>query len=161
MRMCVLAGATAALGICAWQAWLLHSGPAPFRQDYRLATGDQNVVATRRIALALLGAPSAFGLLLGAMFVGRAVLTPRRAALALALMFFVVGVYGLGVYGSLPYGFGSGYEHASPAQRFHLKLAGTTGSVAFVLGVLSLVVAESMERRDAAPVLRDAGPRAG
>lgn len=148
------------MGICACQAWLLHSGPAPFHQDYRLATDDQNEVATRRIALALLGAPTALGLLLGAMFVGRADMTPRRAAIALAFMFILVGVYGLGIYGSLPYGFGSGYEHASPAQRFHLKLAGTTGSVAFVLGFLSLVVVRSMKPRPSAPALPNAGPMA-
>lgn len=99
-------------------------------------------------------------MMLGAVFVGRPGVSTRCVALVLACVFILVCVYGWGVYGLLPYGFGSGYEHASPAQRGHMTLASRTGSVAFVLALVSLAVAKRTNRRLNAGLRGDVRTRA-
>lgn len=123
---------------CAWQAWMLHHEPAPFNQRFRDATAAQNGAVAWRIVWALIALPVAVSFMLAGPFVwaGTRKGLARRPALWLRVfgcVALLASLHAWWVAASLPYGFGSGYTHASAAQRQHLFIARQAGWAWFVV----------------------------
>ncbi len=144
----VLAGILAAYGL--WELVALYSGPAPFRQMYDEASGQQDQEVTRRLLVVLILVPIAI-VAMGAGLAGkRIVLHPKKSLRALGLIFLLNGVHACGMCGSLPYGFGSSYQHASAEQMRHLDFTRYTTFVSLGLALVAFVFSAGPRRRGVA-----------
>lgn len=132
LRAAALVGATAVLLISTWQRWLLYADAAPFHQPYTAATPAQNASVTLRMCIALMDLPLVAVLLCVAAR-GAGAVWSRGGLRVVAGASFVTALHGWVVRFRLPYGFGSGYEHASAAQHLHLALATTAGIAGLTL----------------------------
>src|SRR5947207_911853 len=131
------------------EAWELYRGPAPFRQFYAQATDAQNAPVTMRMMAALIGLPlAAMGVVLA--LAGRHVRSnPKRWLRLLAGMCLLAALQAWLVRFSLPYGFGSSYDHASLPQLDHLSLSGNVGAYAVLLAAGMVVLSIFMPGRAA------------
>lgn len=157
MRHTVVRRIARALGVAllfvvVWQTWLLYAHAAPFHQLYTAATEPQNRAVTWRILLAVAGPPIAVALLCVAGFTSPPTRGPRRRfAFTFAVVCLLSGLHAAAIRWCLPYGFGSGYEHASDSQHLHLTIAGAGGLTALSLSVVlaTLGFAARSSRRSA------------
>lgn len=117
----------------------LHVQPAPFHQDYRQATPAQDDRVTWMLCALLILTPPL--LWTGAVL---ALCNQCRIRLGVAVA-GLAALYAAWIRLSLPYGFGDGYEHASPAQQMHLALSGMA-TVGWLVAALALLVAGLIAR---------------
>ena len=140
LRIAALVVGAAVLLASVWQAWLLHTDAAPFHQPYLTATPSQDTAVTLRMPVASVGIPLAAVILVLAA-AGSAVARRWRAcARVIGVGLLLVGLHGCYVRLRLPYGFGSGYEHASAAQHLHMTLGNASGAIGIILAVGLLAV---------------------
>lgn len=102
----------------------LYSDAAPFHQNYRDATTAQNQAVTTNLNASLIAVPMILAAVLALVLFalrGRV----RRALPAVALVAAAAAAHALYIRLSLPYGFGSAYEHASAEQLWHMSLVRT------------------------------------
>ncbi|MGH7133769.1 MAG: hypothetical protein ACREJO_17715 [Phycisphaerales bacterium] len=145
--------ASAALALCAAALVNLYLGPAPFHQHYARATAAQNATVTTRMIAGLVGVPLGVICVTAALAGPHILSHPRRWLLVLAGLCLLGALQAWLVQLSLPYGFGSSYEHASPDQLVHLHLSGMVGTYAIALAaalaVLSILVPAPTTLRNA------------
>lgn len=145
VRVALLTG-IAALIVSAWNAWLLYTDAAPFRQPYRSATSQQNAAVLARMGVVLGGLP------MSAAFLGLAWLrrpATRKWIAVVGGACLLTSVHAQSIAARLPYGFGSSYEHASPAQHTHLMLAQAVAIAGVVLAFALLGLAWRLPSRRA------------
>jgi hypothetical protein len=144
LRIAMLLAVLAALIPVAVQVGLLYQEGADYEQP-----PAESLLITRRLILALYALPA---LLAAASFLALPRLTccnAVRCLRVLATLSLLTGMQGCVIVLSLPYGFGSGYEHASAEQWRHLRMTGYTGEGGVLLAVgllfLSFIVKDSQE----------------
>jgi hypothetical protein len=145
-RWVLAAAATGVLVWCGVAAWWLYTESAPFRQPYLSATAAQNAEVTARLVVVLVGLPlGAAGLIACAGW--RKLIVNRRWLVLLSAMWLAGAAHAYMVRLSLPYGFGSAYEHASAEQMMHLRVALLVGGAGLVLAAATMAAAVRMGRR--------------
>lgn len=150
VRLAVVALAGILSAYCLWEVVALYAGPAPFKQMYYNASGEQNRVVTYRLPVALIVTPVAM-IAMGAGLAGkRIVLHPKRWLRVLGFVFLFNAIHACGMCGSLPYGFGSSYEHASAEQLKHLQFTRYTTFVSLGLAIIAFVFSAGPRRRGVA-----------
>ncbi len=133
-RWMMLTLAGAAVLFCAGPARLLYTDPAPFHQSYRESTDAQDLAVTRRMIAALVGAPLSLAAIVIALAGPRLAQRPKRWGRILACIFLLNALQSGAVYLSLPYGFGSGYQHTKEAQLAHMTWARNAFMISLALG---------------------------
>lgn len=129
LRMVLLAVGLAGLLFCGMMSVRLYSDVAPFHQTYDDASPEQDRQVSARMAAALIGLPVSAVVVWVAGAWGLILSRPRRWVGVLALVLLAASVQACGACGSLPYGFGDSYEHATAEQRWHLTMARWTAVV--------------------------------
>lgn len=137
LRMVLLAVGLAGLLYCGMLSVRLYSDIAPFNQMYYDASPEQDRQVSVRLVAALVGLPVSAVIVWVAGAWGLIFTRPRRWVGILALVLLAASVQACGACGSLPYGFGSSYEHATAEQHWHLKLSRWTAVVC--LGAATVV----------------------
>ena len=126
------------LAVTARHVRLFYADVAPFHQMYYSATPAQDAAVTERLIMTHFITP---GLALGLVLVllpSFVYGNPRRLTRILSLMFLLAGLQGCTTCARLPYGFGSGYEHANEVQHYHLELSRWTITLSLGISVLLL-----------------------
>ncbi len=123
-----------------WQIVRLHTAPAPFGQPYSAATPSQNGAVTRQLIIALAGLPLSAALLAWPLSLARTPHTTRWYLRIVSGACLLAALHGAYIRFCLPYGFGSAYEHTSPAQHLHLTLASSAAAAGLLLAVALLVL---------------------
>ena len=141
--------AAAAVGVLVWcgmAAWWLYTESAPFRQPYLSATKSQNEAVTARLVVVLVGLPLGAAALV-ACAGWRKLIVNRRWLVLLSAVWLAGAAHAYMVRLSLPYGFGSGYEHTSAEQMMHLRVASMVGGAGLAAAVATMAAAVRMGRR--------------
>jgi hypothetical protein len=134
LRGCQIAVLLAALGGLV----LVANAVRPLYQEgirfYQYQSSAESILVTRRLTMALWVLPA----LLGTIALAGLPWLTRRAAVylhVLAGLALAAGVQGCVIVLTLPYGFGSGYEHVSAEQSRHLRMSGYTGLTGVLVAV--------------------------
>jgi hypothetical protein len=140
LRWTALVVLCVALAYVGLEMALLVVEPAPYNQGYGRATDAQNASVTRRLALAVFAAPLLTVLTIYAVFPAKTFSTSSGLPKLIGAILLLSAFGSCAVGFSLPYGFGSGYEHASAAQHTHLNLTANGGILHLVLGLVLLFI---------------------
>lgn len=126
----LLVVAVAVAGFGAMQTARLYLEPAPLHVPHRVSTPEEDAAVTPRLVASLVGLPAAGFLFIAAWLVSR----PRRrrvtALFAASCVAAAAAIHAGWIFLHLPYGFGSGYDHANASERAHLRISGGVAGAA-------------------------------